>query len=473
MLYQWLETQRALMRSMDAWAALTAAPWGAWPVFGNSSAAGPSDDDDGARVAPMALPGYDWMVRLLQAAPEPPPFGIETVDIAGQTVAVTEAIADRTPFCALRAFVRGGKARAAHLGEHCADADTVRQARHASAPELAGRHRRASRDTQAAEVVGSAPRACVLLVTPLAGHHAVMLRETVETLLESGDVYVTDWANARDVPLAHGSFGLDDYVLAVERFLRLLGGRGVHVVAVCQAAPPALAASALIAASRDEQAPLSVTLMGGPIDTRLHPTMIDRLAATHDIEWFRRTVIDVVPQPYLGVGRRIYPGYVQHAAIVAAHPHRQLALESRYWKSRLAGDASATAKSLRALNEYSAVLDMDERYFLDTLRIVFQEQRLARGGWSIGARRVAPEALCETALCTIEGDRDDITGAGQTHAAHALCPGMPDAMRMHLTIDDCDHYDLFTGPRWHEVIYPAMRGFWMACASNLASPRRH
>jgi polyhydroxyalkanoate depolymerase len=471
MLYQWLETQRTLMRSMDAWAALTAAPWGAWAASGNCGAAGPSDDD-GARVAPLALPGCDWMVRLLQASPEPPPFGIETVDIDGQTVAVTETIADRTPFCALRAFARGGKVRAAHRGEHRADAENVRQARHASAPERAGRHRRTSSDALAAELVGSASRACVLLVTPLAGHHAVMLRETVETLLESCDVYVTDWANARDVPLAHGKFGLDDYVLALERFLRLLGGRGVHVVAVCQAAPPALAASALIAASRDVPAPLSVTLMGGPIDTRLHPTMIDRLAATHDIEWFRHTVIDVVPQPYLGVGRRIYPGYVQHAAIVAAHPHRQLALESRYWKSRLAGDARTIAKSLRALNEYSAVLDMDERYFLDTLRIVFQEQRLARGEWSIGGRRVAPEALCETALCTIEGDRDDITGAGQTHAAHNLCSSLPDAMRMRLTIDDCDHYDLFTGPRWHEAIYPALRSFWMACASNPSSACR-
>ena len=472
MLYQWLETQRALMRSMGTWAALTAAPWGAWPAAGSSRAASESGEDD-ARFAAIALPGYDWMFRLWQASPEPPPFGIEAVDIAGQTVPVTETIADRTPFCALRAFVREGKAQAASFGEHRADDKSVRQARHTPAPELASRHRKTSRDTQAAEVAGSAPGPCVLLVTPLAGHHAVMLRETVETLLESYDVYVTDWANARDVPLAQGGFGLDDYVLAVERFLRRLGGRGVHVVAVCQAAPPALAASALIVASRDERSPLSVTLMGGPIDTRLHPTMIDRLAATHDIDWFRRTVIDVVPPPYLGAGRRIYPGYVQHAAIVAAHPHRQLALESRYWKSRVAGDTKATAKSLRALNEYSAVLDMDERYFLDTLRIVFQEQRLARGGWSIGARRVAPETLCGTALCTIEGDRDDITGAGQTHAAHDLCSGLPDAMRMRLTIDDCDHYDLFTGPRWHEVIYPALRDFWMACSNDPSVPNRN
>ena len=428
MLYQWLETQRALMRSMDAWAALAAAPWGGWPVSGNSRPAGTSSED-GAHLPPVALPGCDWAYRLIQASPEPPPFGIESVEIAGQTIAVTETIVDRTPFCTLRGFAR--------------------------------------------EAEGSAALACVLLVTPLAGHHAVMLRETVETLLESCDVYVTDWANARDVPLAQGQFGLDDYVLAVERFLRLLSGRGVHVVAVCQAAPAALAAASLIAASRDDRAPLSVTLMGGPIDTRLHPTMIDRLAATHDIEWFRHTVIDVVPPPYPGVGRRIYPGYVQHAAIVAAHPHRQLALESRYWKSRLAGDPEAIAKSLRALNEYSAVLDMDERYFLDTLRIVFQEQRLARGGWSIGARRVAPETLSGTALCTVEGDRDDITGAGQTHAAHDLCSRVPGAMRTRLTIDDCDHYDLFTGPRWHEAIYPALRNFWIACARNQSSLRRN
>ncbi|MGN6234244.1 MAG: polyhydroxyalkanoate depolymerase [Trinickia sp.] len=448
MLYQWLEAQRALMRSLDAWTALAGAPWGAVPDAPANWRAGAPDLRD-ARWASVALPGCDWLYRLLQATPEPPPFAIESVRIAGNAVPVSEAVVDRTPFCALRRFRREfGAGAAEHRGA----------AHRSTAPASRSRGRTAA--AAASDDETDAQRSpCVLLVTPLAGHHAVMLRETVETLLEDADVYVTDWANARDVALSEGRFGLTDYVLVVERCLRALAEHGVHMLAVCQAAPPALAASALAAASDAKLAPLSVTLMGGPIDTRLHPTMIDRVAATHGLEWFRRTVIDVVPPGYAGAGRRIYPGYVQHAAIVAAHPHRQMALESRYWTSRVSGDAGALAASLRALEEYSAVLDMDEEYFLDTLRIVFQEQRFPRGTWSVGARRVMPEALTATALCTVEGDRDDITGAEQTHAAHGICSGVPEQMKMRITVEDCDHYDLFTGPRWREVVHPALKAF--------------
>ena len=286
-----------------------------------------------------------------------------------------------------------------------------------------------------------------------------MLRETVETLLQDGDVYVTDWSNARDVPLAAGTFGLDDYVLAVERFLRKLGGAHTHVIAVCQATAPTLAAAALLARA-GEVPPLSLTLMGGPIDTRLNPTAVDRLAQSHSLDWFRETVIDTVPPRYAGSGRRVCPGFIQHAAIVAAHPHRQLALESRYWSSRLSADSTAIANSLRSLNEYAAILDMAEDYLLDTIRVIFQEQHLACGEWRVGGRRVQPQDLASTALCTVEGDRDDITGAGQTHAAHTLCSAIPVQKRCRLTISDCDHYDLFTGPRWHEVIHPAVVQFW-------------
>lgn len=417
MFYHWLETQRAWMRSVDAWTALAAAPWGSLPIPTCSQAGMSATSDTPVTIAP---PGWDWIHRLLTALPGPPPFAIESVQVDGRNVPVGETIVDRTAFCVLRRFAR----------QFESPANDVR-------------------------------RSCVLLVAPLAGHHAVMLRETVQTLLQYTDVYVTDWANARDVPLALGCFGLDDYVLAVERFVRSLAPGGLHVLAICQAAPPALAASALAAAANDGYTPLSVTLMGGPIDTRSHPTMIDRLAATHDIEWFRHTVIDTVPPGYPGAGRRIYPGYMQHAAIVAAHPQRQLGLESRYWMSRISGSAAAIASSLRAIDEYCAVLDMDEDYFLDTLRIVFQEQRLAQRNWSIGERGVRPEVLTATALCTVEGDRDDIAGTGQTHAAHDLCVAAADAERMRLTVDDCDHYDLFTGPRWREVIHPALRRFWL------------
>jgi poly(3-hydroxybutyrate) depolymerase len=463
MLYQWLETQRMLMRSLDTWAALAVAPWGGLSAAAANPAAAPYEGD--ARLASVALPGCDWLYRLLQATPEPPPFDIEAVRIAGRAVPVTETVIDRTPFCALRRFGRELDPPTVEEGNSGNGGHSAANARHTEKTASHTKRHRTLLPSSDARPLG---RACVLLVTPLAGHHAVMLRETVETLLEDADVYVTDWANARDVPLSEGRFGLNDYVTTVERFLRALAEHGVHLLAVCQGAPPALAASALAAASNAALAPLSVTLMGGPVDTRLHPTMIDRLAATHDIEWFRHTVIDTVPPRYPGAGRRIYPGYVQHAAIVAAHPHRQLALESRYWTSRMSGDDEAIAASLRALNEYSAVLDMDEDYFLDTLRIVFQEQRLARGIWSIGTRRVMAQALTATALCTVEGDRDDITGAGQTHAAHDVCRAIPDAMRMRMTVNDCDHYDLFTGPRWHETVHPALRQFWLA---NAGEPR--
>jgi poly(3-hydroxybutyrate) depolymerase len=433
MLYDWLEVQRALMRSMDAWTASIGRACGL--------PATPAD--------PVAIPGCDWLRRLFQAAPAPPPFAIGSIALGGQQIPIEETVVDRTAFCALRRFARGGS-------------------RAPSAPSApsAPRAKKTAKAARAAQGV-SEDRACrpILLCAPLAGHHAVMLRETVETLLEDADVYVTDWADARDVPLAEGRFGLDDYVLTIERFLRRLCGDGVHVLAVCQGTAPSVAAASRVA-ERGEPPPISVTLMGGPIDTRLNPTVVDHVAATRSIEWFRSAVIDTVPVGYRGAGRRIYPGYVQHAAIVAAHPHRQLALELRSWTSRLGGDDVEIAASQRALNEYAAVLDMTEAYFLETLRVIFQEQRLARGTWEIDGRRIRGSALTSTALCTVEGERDDITGAGQTHAAHAVCSAIPDTLRMRLTVPDCDHYDLFTGPRWRETIHPALATFWRTASER-------
>ncbi|MFL9861706.1 polyhydroxyalkanoate depolymerase [Paraburkholderia madseniana] len=407
MWYAWLEEQRDLMQSLGNWAMRGCDAW--------TSPAMP--------CMPVAAAGYDWLYRLVRPPSASPPFGISAVTVGDRSVPVVEQVVNSTPFCALRKFARAPAPVGSGRGQS-----------HTAAPDI-------------------------FLCAPLAGHHAVMLRETVETLLQDGDVYVTDWANARDVPLAAGTFGLDDYVRAVERFLRKLGGAHTHVIAVCQAAAPTLAAAALLARA-GEVAPLSLTLMGGPIDTRLNPTAIDRLAQSHSLAWFRETVIDIVPPRYAGSGRRVCPGFIQHAAIVAAHPHRQLALESRYWSSRLSADATAVANSLRSLNEYAAILDMAEDYLLDTIRVVFQEQHLARGAWRVGGRCVQPQDLASTALCTVEGDRDDVSGAGQTHAAHALCSAIPVQKRCRLTISDCDHYDLFTGQRWREVIHPAVVRFW-------------
>lgn len=399
MWYAWVEAQRNLIRTAGAWAAFSASAWGSWP----------------------ALLGSDWLSTLLQPqSAEVPPFGIESVTIGSRTIPVAERIADSTPFCVLRHFAR--------------EADSVPRTRRHKAPDI-------------------------LIGAPLAGHHAVMLRETVEALLQDGDVYLTDWVDARDVPLSAGAFGLDDYVLLIERFLRKIGRERIHVVAVCQATAPTLAALALLASEGDVPA-ASLTLMGGPIDTRLNPTGLARFAQSHSVDWFRRTLIDTVPPPYAGAGRRVYPGYCQQAAIAAAFPRHKWELEADYWSSQAAADAEGIARSLRHMGEYAAVLDMDEHYFLDTLQVIFHEQQLARGTWQVDGREVRPQALSSIALCTVEGTHDTVTGAQQTHAAQALCSGITDNKRLGLTIADCDHYGLFMGPRWRNEIHPAVTRFW-------------
>ena len=413
MLYDWLEAQRALARSVGAWTDY------AGRLFGLPTAS----------LGGIGAPGCGWFNRFLHTPREAPGFGIRSVTIGERRVAVEESVVESTPFCALRRFARQASAR-----------------RSVARP--------------------------ILVCAPLAGHHAVMMRETVETLLEDADVYVTDWADARDVPATAGRFGLDHYVETIERFLQTLGGANLHVLAVCQATAPAVAAAALVAA-RGAPAPLSLTLMGGPIDARINPTAIGRFALAHSIGWFRNTLIDTVPPGYAGAGRRVYPGYLQHAAIVAAHPHRQLALESQYWADRLTADTTRMAASRRALEEYAAVLDMTEDYFLDTLQILFHEQQLARGAWCVAGRHVDVSALARTALCTVEGDRDDITGAGQSHVAHEVLAAAPASSRMRLTIADCDHYDLFTGARWREAVHPALSRFWRgACARRRGTAAR-
>ncbi|HEX3383418.1 MAG TPA: polyhydroxyalkanoate depolymerase [Paraburkholderia sp.] len=313
----------------------------------------------------------------------------------------------------------------------------------------------------------------VLLCTPLAGHHSVMLRETVETLLEERDVFVTDWADARDVPREAGPLSLDDYVRALESFVGVAHALGspVHVIAICQAGVPALGAAALLA--KDEAAPIaSVSLLGGPIDTRLNPTVADRFASSHTLQWFHDNAIDIVPPPYRGAGRLVYPGFIQQAALFAAHPERHLRLEADYWSRWLAGDMSGAQQALRSANEYAAVLDMAECYFLDMLRVVFHEHLLPRNLWSVGGRPVRIAALRDTPLCTVEGDSDEITGAGQTHCTHALCDASTMRPRRQFTVEQCNHYDLFIGPRWRDAVYPGLREFWRDVEQSALEVRR-
>ncbi|HXZ09608.1 MAG TPA: polyhydroxyalkanoate depolymerase [Paraburkholderia sp.] len=407
MWYAWLEAQHKLLQML-----------GGWPAHSDDASPFPPCPD-----ASPAARGASWLSSAIGPTSEPPPFGISSVRIGECDVPVIEQVIDSVPFCALRKFSR------------------------------------ASSSTAPAVPANGLEPMEIFVCAPLAGHHAVMLCETVETLLQCGNVCITDWANARDVPLADGRFDLDDYVLTIERFMQSAGADRLHVLAVCQATGPALAATAL-RASAGEATPLSLTLMGGPIDASLNPTAIDRFARSHSIDWFRDTVIDVVPPPYPGAGRRVYPGFIQHAAIVASHPERQWAVQSRYWASQLSGDPQAIAQSLHRLREYTAVLDMAEAYFLDMIRVFFHETRLARGDWQVGTRAVRPQDLATAALCTVEGSRDTISGAGQTHVAQSLCSGIQAAARRRLTIPDCDHYGLFTGPRWRELIYPELVEFW-------------
>ncbi|MBR8314935.1 polyhydroxyalkanoate depolymerase [Burkholderia dolosa] len=298
----------------------------------------------------------------------------------------------------------------------------------------------------------------VLLCAPLAGHSAVMMRETVDTLLADGDVCVTDWLNARDVPVAQGRFGLDEYVAMLDGFVDALvhDDRPLHVVAVCQATVPALGALAL-RATRGMRQPASVTLIGGPLDARINPSVLGAAAASHTLGWCRRHLIDVVPPGFPGHGRHVFPTYLQQGEIALLYPQRFLSLIDDYARATARFDMPAFADARRALREYTALLDMPAEYFLDTVDVVFQRMCVANGTWAPGGTRVEPAALRDVVLLTVEGACDTVTGAGQTHAALDMCRGLADDQRVRLDIDGCDHYGLFTGAHWRGDVHPALQ----------------
>ncbi|CAM2188610.1 poly(3-hydroxybutyrate) depolymerase [Paraburkholderia sacchari] len=370
----------------------------------------------------------DLYEPLLGLADGPPPFAIDAIMLAGRRCAVEESVVARTPFCDLRRF-----------------------ARHGARPD-------AARD--------------VLLCAPLAGHAAVMMRETVEALLADGDVYITDWANARDVPLAAGRFGLNEYVAMLDGFIGQLAcdGRPLHVVAVCQSTFPALGALAL-RAQRALAPPASITLIGGPLDARRNPGTLGLAAVSHSLDWCERHLIDVVPPGFAGHGRRVFPTWLQQAEIAILYPQRYMALIDRYAHASSRGDARALAGARRALIEYTALIDMPAEYFLDTVDIVFQRAMLAAGTWRVaGDTLVEPAALRDVALLSVEGTRDAVTGAGQTHAALEMCSGV--ALRQCLDVDGCDHYGLFTGERWRADVHPALQAFFAKAEAAARSRQR-
>jgi poly(3-hydroxybutyrate) depolymerase len=369
--------------------------------------------------AAQAAAGYELMYRIGKDY-EKPEFGIHSVDIDGVAYPVVEREMLRKPFCRLLRFKR-----------YADDAGNLR------------------------DLKDDPP---VLVVAPLSGHHATLLRDTVRTLLRDHKVYITDWVDARMVPTSDGEFSLDDYVAYIEEFIRHIGAKSLHVISVCQPTVPVLAAVSLMAA-RGEDTPRSLVMMGGPIDTRQNPTKVNDLATDKPLSWFENNLIHHVPQNYPGHGRRVYPGFLQHVGFVAMNPERHFTSHWDFYQDLVKGDLDDAAAHRRFYDEYNAVLDMPAEYYLQTVRIVFQEHLLPRGLWEVRGERVDPSRINGTALLTIEGELDDISGQGQTRAAHTLCTGVSEADREHLTVKGAGHYGIFSGRRWRTQVYPQVRDF--------------
>jgi poly(3-hydroxybutyrate) depolymerase len=298
----------------------------------------------------------------------------------------------------------------------------------------------------------------VLVVAPLSGHFSTLLRGTVETLLADHDVYITDWINARNVPLFYGRFDLDDYIDLVASFLRQLGPQ-THVVAVCQPSVPVLAAVALRAAENDPAQPASMTLMGGPIDTRVNPTQVNELATGKPLEWFEKSVIETVPARYPGAFRRVYPGFLQLAGFMTMNLDRHVTAHFDLFKHLVRGDGDSADQTRRFYDEYLSVMDLPADFYLQTIERVFQEHALPLGRLESRGRKVDPAAIERTALFTVEGENDDICAVGQTVAANELCTGLPRSKKAHHMQPKVGHYGVFNGRRWREEIYPRVREF--------------
>ncbi len=354
------------------------------------------------------------LVHRLGKDYEKPAWGLSHTEVQGRTVAVTERVQIAKPFCNLIHF---------------------------------------SRDFPQAD---QDPK--ILLVAPLSGHHATLLRDTVRALLPEHSVYVTDWVDARMVPQSAGPFHLDDYVLYIQEFIRALGP-DVHVMSVCQPTVPVLAAVSLMASQQDPALPRSLIMMGGPIDTRQSPTQVNRLATTKPYSWFENNLIHRVPSRYPGAGRPVYPGFLQHTGFIAMNPDRHMHSHYDFYQHLIKGDDDDAEAHRRFYDEYNAVLDMPAEFYLDTIRIVFQEQQLPKGQWRVRGDLVRPQDIHGVALFTIEGELDDISGLGQTHAAQGLCSGIAAELKQQFTAPRCGHYGIFSGSRWRTQICPKIKEF--------------
>lgn len=365
------------------------------------------------RTIPRRLSAAMDVFDRLKLTHQRPDYGIREVTINGEAVPVVEEKALQAPFGTLLRF---------------------RKLRPADAP-------------------AEPP---VLLAAPLSGHFATLLRETVRTLLRDHDVYITDWHNARDVSLAHGRFGLDEYTLQLMDFLRAVGP-GVHLVAVCQPCVAALAATALMAEDDDPAAPRSLTLMAGPVDCRINPTQVNRLATERPIDWFERNLISHVPLPHAGFMRRVYPGFVQLSAFMSMNMERHKEQFRRLYAHLVEGEMDKAQAIRTFYEEYFAVNDLPAEFYLETVERVFQTYDLPRGELTVAGRRVDPRAIRRTALLTVEGERDDICAVGQTVAAQDLCSSIRPYLKAHHLQAGVGHYGVFSGSKWNAQIYPQVR----------------
>jgi poly(3-hydroxybutyrate) depolymerase len=406
MLYQLHEMQRSMLTPMMQWADASS------KLFSN-----PVSPFAHTPFSQRIAAGYELMYRLGKEY-EKPDFGIDSTTLNGETIGILERAIVTRPFC-----------RLLHFKKDLSD------------KKFAALHQ---------------PK--VLLVAPLSGHHSTLLRETVRALLPEHDVYITDWTDARMVPMSEGPFHLDDYVFYVQDFIRGLAP-DLHVISVCQPTVPTLAAISLMATAKDPKLPKTMTMMGGPIDPRQSPTAVNDLAMEKPYSWFENTVVYGVPANYPGFGRKVYPGFLQHAGFIAMNPGRHAQSHREFYQHLMQGDDESAESHRQFYNEYNAVLDMPAEYYLDTIKTVFQDFSLPKGTWEVGGQLVRPQDITTVALFTVEGELDDISGAGQTQAAHDLCSGIPADMQQDFVAPQCGHYGIFSGRRWREVICPKIGEF--------------
>ena len=402
MLYQTYQFQNDLIAPMRF-----AARWGM--ALGDAFGIGLADDVKRKALATME------MVSRFELSHTRPSFGIDSVQVGNREVPVTEEVALRLPFGDLLRFRK--------------DVDT--------------------------------PQPKVLIVAPLSGHFATLLAGTVQTMLQDHDVYITDWTNARDVPIAAGKFGVEDYVSYLIRFMEEIG-EGGHMLAVCQPCVQTLVAVSVMSERKHPCTPRSMTLMAGPIDVRESPTSVNDLANEKSLSWFKQRMIQTVPLRYKGGGRRGYPGFVQLISFMAMNMDRHKAAHKGLYEDLAEGNTAKAEKVKTFYDEYFAVLDLTEEFYIETIDRIFQRCELATGDFEYQGKKVDPSKITRTALLTVEGGRDDICALGQTAAAHDLCSSLRPHLKRHHLQANVGHYGVFNGKRWDHEIYPVVRNMILA-----------